>query len=207
MDKNWLKRWDDRYRDEEYAYGKNPNMYFQQELDGLKPGKILLAAEGEGRNAVYAAKKGWQVTAFDISEEGKNKALQLAEQHHVEIDYQVGELPELGFEEEYFDVIALVYAHFPAEIKSVYHRLLNGYLKKGGFIIFEAFSKKHLEYRLKNGKVGGPADIESLFSIEELENDFKNFDFQVFKEQIIDLNEGMYHIGTGSVIRLTGIKK
>lgn len=207
MNDEWLKRWDDRYDVEEYAFGKEPKIYFRQELGLLKPGKILLAAEGEGRNAVYAANKGWEVMAFDISAEGKKKALQLAEEYDVKIDYKVGELPELDIEEESFDVVALIYAHFPATIKSEYHQLLNKLLKKGGFIIFEAFSKKHLEYRLANEKVGGPKDIESLFSIEELKNDFKDFDLQVLKEELIELNEGKYHVGTGSVIRLTGMKK
>ena len=207
MKTEWLKRWDDRYRNEEYAFGTEPNIYFKQELDLLNPGKILLAAEGEGRNAVYAAERGWDVTAFDISEEGKNKALKLAKSNNVTIDYKVGELPDLDFENESFDVIALIYAHFPAKIKSEYHKILDKLLKKGGVVIFEAFSKRHLEYRLENEKVGGPTDIESLFSIDELKNDFKNYDFQVLKEEIIDLNEGLYHIGTGSVIRLTAIKK
>lgn len=131
----------------------------------------------------------------------------MAEQNNVKIDYRVGELPELDFEEEYFDVVALVYAHFPAKIKSQYHQLLDRYLKKGGFVIFEAFSKNHLEYRMKNENVGGPKDMESLFSIEELKNDFQNYDFQVLREEVIDLNEGVYHIGIGSVVRLTGMKK
>lgn len=207
MRTEWLKRWDDRYRNEEYAFGTEPNIYFKQELDLLKSSKILLAAEGEGRNAVYAAERGWDAVAFDISEEGKNKALQLAKSKNVEINYKVGELPDLDFENESFDAIALVYAHFPSMIKSEYHQLLDKLLKKGGVLIFEAFSKRHLEYRLKNEKVGGPTDIESLFSIDELKSDFQNYDFQVLKEEIIDLNEGLYHIGTGSVIRLTGIKK
>lgn len=207
MKTEWLKRWDDRYSNEAYAFGTEPNIYFKQELDLLKSGKILLAAEGEGRNAVYAAERGWEVVAFDISEEGKIKALQLAQSNNVEIDYKVGELPELNFDNESFDAIALIYAHFPAEIKSEYHQLLDKLLKKGVVLIFEAFNKRHLEYRLENEKVGGPTDIESLFSISELKNDFQDYDFQVLKEEIIDLNEGLYHIGTGSVIRLTAIKK
>ena len=207
MKTEWLKRWDDRYRNEEYAFGTEPNIYFKQELDLLRSGKILLAAEGEGRNAVYAAERGWDVTAFDISEERKNKALKLAKSNNVTIDYKVGELPDLDFENESFDAIALIYAHFPAEIKSEYHKILDKLLKKGGVVIFEAFSKRHLEYQLENEKVGGPTDIKSLFSIDELKNDFQNYDFQVLKEEIIDLNEGLYHIGKGSVILLTAIKK
>jgi len=62
--------WDQRYADSEYVYGTSPNDFFKQELDKLGPGKILLPAEGEGRNAVYAAEKEWDVWVFDQSEEG-----------------------------------------------------------------------------------------------------------------------------------------
>jgi hypothetical protein len=79
-------------------------------------------------------------------------------------------------------------------------------LCKGGFIIFEAFSKKHIEYNSKNEKVGGPKDLATLFSIEELKADFPNYEIIELEEKEIELNEGLFHNGTGSVIRFTGIK-
>jgi hypothetical protein len=74
-------------------------------------------------------------------------------------------------------------------------------------IIFEAFSKKHLGYVTRNPNVGGPKDIESLFSIEEIKNDFKNYKVIELKETEIELNEGVYHKGLGSVTRFVGRKK
>lgn len=207
MNDNWINRWDERYRDAEYAYGVHPNNFFKACLSDLKPGKILFPAEGEGRNAVYAAQQGWQVSAFDISIEGKNKALQLAKVNQVTIDYQVGELPNLDFQEQKFDVIALIYAHFPAEIRSNYHRQLNALLEKNGMIIFEAFSKNHLEWQQKNEHVGGPKDQSNLFSVEEIKQDFPDFSFKIIEERVIELNEGIYHQGTGSAIRFLGQKK
>ena len=203
----WLDRWNDRYSSEEFAYGTEPNTYLKEQLEKLQPGSILFPAEGEGRNAVFAATKGWKVSAFDISSEGKTKALQLAENHQVTIDYQVGELQTLNFKEEQFDVIALIYAHFPADIKSSIHQALDQYLRQGGLIIFEAFSKSHLDYVLKNEKVGGPKDIGSLFSIDEIKADFPDYDHIELEEKEIELNEGLFHNGTGSVIRFTGRKR
>ena len=204
---NWTQRWDDRYSNEEFAYGTAPNNYLKEQIEKLQPGSILFPAEGEGRNAVFAATLGWQVSAFDISAEGKNKALKLAEDNTVEIDYQVGELDALNYQSEQFDAIALIYAHFPAEIKSAIHKALDKYLRKGGTIIFEAFSKKHLEYLAVNDKVGGPKDIESLFSIEEIQADFPNYEIVTLEEKEIELNEGLFHNGKGSVIRFIGTKK
>lgn len=204
---NWTQRWDDRYKSEEFAYGEEPNNFLKEQLEKLNPTSILFPAEGEGRNAIFASKLGWNVSAFDISEEGRNKALKLAEANNVSIDYQVGELETLDFEENQFDAIALIYAHFPAEIKSDIHKQLDALLKKNGIIIFEAFSKKHLEYVRKNEKVGGPKDIESLFSIEEIKTDFPNYEIIELEEKEIELNEGLFHNGTGSVIRFVGRKK
>jgi len=207
MNDTWTERWNDRYSNEEFAYGEEPNNFFKEQIEKLTPGTILFPAEGEGRNAVYAAKIGWKVAAFDISEEGKNKALKLAEANNVTIDYKVGELETLNYQPEQFDAIALIYAHFPAEIKSHLHKTLETYLRKDGIIIFEAFSKKHLEYLAINDKVGGPKDIESLFSTEEIKADFPDYEIIQLEETEIELNEGLFHNGKGSVIRFFGKKK
>ncbi|MDT7829762.1 class I SAM-dependent methyltransferase [Pricia sp. S334] len=97
MKDSWLNKWNQRFAKEGYTYGKDPNVYLREQLTTLPPGKILFPAEGEGRNAVFAAKLGWEVSAFDISVEGKKKALKLAEAEGVTIDYQVGTLDAVSF--------------------------------------------------------------------------------------------------------------
>lgn len=199
--------WDDRYGKEAFAYGTEPNDYLKSQLSGLNVGTILFPAEGEGRNAVFAAKLGWQVSAFDMSIEGKKKALQLAEAQGVKIDYQVGTLADLHFGEEQFDAIGLIYAHFSADLKSAYLQTFDQFLRKGGFIIFEAFSKKHIEYIAKNEKVGGPKDLDILYSVEELLRNFPDYEIIELVETEVELREGLYHNGCGSVIRFVGRKK
>ena len=207
MDESWVDRWNDRYRKDDFAYGVQPNNYLKEQLEKLTIGTILFPAEGEGRNAVFAAKLGWTVSAFDISVEGKNKALRLAETNKVTIDYQVGELQTLNYNTEQFDAIALIYAHFPADIKSLYHKTLDNYLRKGGFVIFEAFSKGHIDCISTNEKVGGPKDLAMLFSMDELKSDFVNYEIIELVEKEIELSEGLFHNGKGSVVRFVGRKK
>ncbi len=207
MDETWIERWNERYSKQEFAYGEEPNNYLKEQLEKFTVGTILFPAEGEGRNAVFAAKLGWTVSAFDISAQGKNKALRLAESNNVKIDYQVGELNSLKYADNHFDAIALIYAHFPAAIKSQLHKALRKLLRKDGVIIFEAFSKKHLEYATVNEKVGGPKDLAQLFSIEEIKSDFENFEILELEEKEIELKEGLFHNGTGMVIRFIGRKK
>src|SRR5438552_530605 len=109
------QQWDERYKDHEFAYGKAPNLFFKEWLPKFKPGSIVMPADGEGRNGVFAAQLGWKVTSFDLSVEGQSKALQLATDNHVALEYIVGDLEQLTFEKETFDAIGLVYAHFSGD--------------------------------------------------------------------------------------------
>ncbi len=201
------QKWDERYKEHEFAYGKEPNVFFKEWISKLEPGEILMPADGEGRNGVFAARLGWKVTSFDLSKEGKSKALQLAKENNVTIEYIVGDLEQLEFEQKTFDVIGLVYAHFSADKKSTFHLKLNSFLKPGGVIIFEAFSKKQIQYKKLNPQVGGPDDINMLYSKEEIIADFGNYEVLMLEEEEILLNEGKYHNGKGSVIRFVGRKK
>jgi hypothetical protein len=204
---NMKEFWDKRYAEKEMAYGKEPNVFFASQISKLKPGKILLPAEGEGRNAVYSAKLGWQVSAFDLSREGKHKAVNLASSNKVSIEYFVGGFDQINYEKESFDCLALIYAHFKPHLKSEYHKLADGYLKKGGILILEGFGKKQIQYNSPKTVSGGPKNIDMLFSMEEIKQDFRNYEIIELSEKEIVLDEGIYHKGRSSVIRFVGKKK
>lgn len=199
--------WDERYSIKEYAYGEKPNEFLAEQLALYSPGEILFPADGEGRNSVFAAQKGWNVSAFDISIEGKKKAQNLANKAGVSIQFDVANALNVTYQQDQFDAIAFIYAHFPGPIKSICHKNICSFLKKGGVLIFEAFSKTHLQYNSKDPKIGGPKDLETLFSKEEIELDFSDFEILLLEEKEIQLNEGLFHIGTGSVIRCVARRK
>ena len=199
--------WNERYSATEFVYGKKPNEYLKEKLTKFIPGTILFPAEGEGRNAVFAAALGWKVSAFDTSTEGRKKALSLAKEHNVEIEYHTEELNVIGYKKAQFDAIALIFTHFPPEIRREYFQHFNMYLKNGGIIIFEGFSKKHIEYQEINPEVGGPKNMEMLFSGQELKEAFANFYFIEYCETEVELDEGLFHKGTGSVIRFVAKKE
>jgi len=199
--------WDQRYSQAEFAYGKEPNEYLKAKLLDLPPGRILFPAEGEGRNAVFAAKLGWDVFAFDSSAEGKKKAEKLALTNGVTIDYRVQDLEEVDYPSNYFDAIAFSHTHFPEVKRRIFHQKLSAYLKKGGILILECFGKKHLNYQKDNPNAGGPKDESMLFDLAELKEDFKGFDFLEGYETETKLTEGLYHVGKASVVRLFAVKK
>lgn len=157
--------WNDRFQESAYAYGVEPSEFLVTHLPKLSSGSsVLFPAEGEGRNAVYAASMGYSVYAFDYSSEGRKKALRLAKQNQVDIDYAIGGLEDLDYPTESFDAIVLVYAHFFPTIRASYHKKLVSLLKPNGYLILEGFSKAHITFNEKNTQSGGPKNVDMLFS-------------------------------------------
>lgn len=189
--------WDERYASETYIYGTNPNDWFVEKLKIMKQGKLLLPAEGEGRNAVWAAAQGWQVTAFDQSHEGKAKAIRLAEERGVTIDYLIKDLRCFRGEVEVYDVIAMIYVHMPPEFRESVHAEMIKMLKPGGCLILEAFSKAQLP-----NTSGGPKNEELLYDPEVLKKDFQSMKILEYHNVRVHLEEGQHHQGIADVIRL-----
>ena len=191
------EHWDERFSAETYIYGTLPNNWLAAKLDELTPGKLLLPAEGEGRNAVYAAMKGWQVTAFDQSVEGKKKALKLAVEKGVDIEYNIHDLTEFEDKKEQFDAIALIFVHMSSEIRQTVHQKLINSLKPGGHLILEAFTTS----QLKN-KTGGPRSEHLLYECEQIKQDFISMELIERSELTVHLDEGPLHQGEANIIRL-----
>lgn len=196
------KFWEERYSEAHYVYGKEPNEFFKQEIESIIPGKLLLPGEGEGRNAVYAALKGWDVTAYDFSEQAKAKAMKMAKEKNVKIDYLVSSLEEVSYKENEYDLAALIFVHFPSTVRERAHKAIVKALKTGGTILIEAFNKKQIE-----NNSGGPKDKDSLYSIEDFRKDFMDMKIEMLYEHHTDLSEGHYHKGPADVIRFKGVKR
>lgn len=193
--------WNERYSQTEYIYGETPNKFFAAVLESLPAGKMILPCEGEGRNAVYAASKGWIVKAFDLSEAGKLKALQLASIKNVVIYYDIEDASTANFPAGSADVVAFIYAHFPASIRRQAHRKAIEWLKPGGRIIMEVFNPD----QLKNNS-GGPKDLSMLYTEEVVKEDFQDLKIELLQKVQTTLSEGKYHEGIADVLQFIGVK-
>lgn len=192
--------WDQRYLDNETLYGSKPNNFFKLFIDLHKPGTLLLPAEGEGRNAIYAAGKGWQVDAFDFSEVAREKALANAKAANVHINYQVMDIDAFKASKQY-DAVALIYTHVPPLTRKRFHAEIMQSLKPAGFLILEAFGKEQLTL-----SSGGPKDEAMLYDAPSLCNDFQFLHILNCEQKSVFLEEGKFHYGEASVLRLTGQK-
>lgn len=194
--------WNERFGNEEYLYGKEPNVFLKQELENLSPGKILFPAEGEGRNAVYAATLGWQVDALDSSEAAKTKAQKLAAEKNVKINYELVNLKFHKLPAEQYDAVAIIYFHLPSDCRNEVYKEAVKTLKSGGKLILELFDKEQFKV-----PYAGPKDEDLLYSLEDAVNDFIDLDFEKLAKENIEMDEGSGHKGTGYVIRFVGTKK
>ena len=193
--------WDQRYNTNEYFYGKEPNAFFTSELKKLKPGLILLPAEGEGRNAVYAASLGWKVHAFDSSKVAKEKALSLAAERKVNILYSITDIQNFDAGDYKYDAIGFIYSHFPLEMRNDFFNLVQKSLAPGGKIILEGFHKKQI-----NLNTGGPKNLSMLFSVEELGETFSDLHIEKLTNETIELDEADGHIGEAEAVRMVATK-
>jgi len=194
------ENWNSKYNNQEYLYGLEPNAFFKEFIGKETRASILLPAEGEGRNAVFAAKNGFDVTAFDYSETGRLKALKFAEEKGVSIKYNLVDINEYSSTDK-FDYIGLFYAHFPLVMKNSFFAKLADQLETKGKIVLEVFSTKQIQY-----SSGGPKDETMLFTKEEISSYFKSLKTILLEEKEINLSEGPGHTGKACVIRYIGQK-
>lgn len=196
--------WNNRYSSSEYAYGKQPNRFFKSAIDLLTPGSLFLPGEGEGRNAVYAATKGWDVHALDISEEGRKKALALADKKRVSIRYSLESIETAPVSASTFDAAAFIFFHMPPELFSIAISKTAKALKPEGKLIFELYSKKQI-----GRDSGGPKSIDLLFDLDQFTSTLKKMGFMLpdIREEEILLNEGEFHKGKAMVIHGVAQKK
>jgi ubiquinone/menaquinone biosynthesis C-methylase UbiE len=192
--------WNERYSQDEFVYGKEPNQFLAGQLQNLPLGKIIFPCDGEGRNSVYAGLQGWETEAFDLSEEGMKKALRLAKLNDVDISYKIADAANIDYPANTFDAAALIYAHFPMKIRSTVHQKIMKWLKPGGLMILEAFNPLQI-YNTS----GGPKDLNMLYTVEMLQADFKGMHVKLLETKTIILNEGAYHQGLANVIRFVGM--
>jgi len=193
--------WNNRYSADDFIYGIKPNNFFKASLKKSNPGKILMLGEGEGRNAVFAAAQGWKVDAVDFSEIAKEKALILAKENSVMINYTVSNLKDFKFNPNTYDAVGYIFAHINSSLRSIVHPGITNTLKVGGHLILEVFEKSQL------GRTsGGPQNFDMLYSIDELKNDFKSMKFISLEKKETLLDEGEPHQGKAIVVRLIAQK-
>jgi SAM-dependent methyltransferase len=192
-----LDQWNERFGADEYAYGEQPNAFIEAQAHRFNGKRIVAFAEGEGRNAVFLARQGYQVTAWDYAENGLKKTEKLAERFQVKVVTEKKDLVYDPVPSEVYDGAIMVFGHFPkADQRKVFNKLL-AVVKLGGIVMMEVYSEEQIRYQ-----TGGPKAVDLLYSPEDVlawSSGFKVLHF-FYGEQRRD--EGLFHTGMGHVIQV-----
>ena len=161
--KHGAAMWDERFSGEIYAYGTEPNVWVAEQVAALAPAegaRALVPADGEGRNAVWLASQGWAAEVFDLSQQGRAKAMALAEHCGVSIQYNVADLVEVAFEEGAYDLIAFSWFHVPSDLRAVHFPRMLHALSPGGHFICEGYHTSQMPM-----SSGGPKSLDLLWDL------------------------------------------
>lgn len=209
--------WDSRYSDPEYVYGTVPNEFLVESVEQLLQSryesnstslKVLCIAEGEGRNAIFLAKKGFQIYAMDYSQQGMKKLQEESVKQSLDhlIHVEVADLNTYDFKKdapEGWDIIVSVFAHCPPLLQSRVFNEIKTSLKASGHLIYTAYHPTNI-----GRGTGGPQASELCMTIEQLQSTFgDDFLFHQCAQQERVVNEGKFHQGVAAVVQCFAQKK
>jgi 2-polyprenyl-3-methyl-5-hydroxy-6-metoxy-1,4-benzoquinol methylase len=194
--------WNERYSQPSFAYGTEPNDFLVERLDQLPQGNALCLAEGEGRNAVWLAEQGFEVTAVDASEVGLRKARNLAEDRGVAITTLHADLKDFDPGRNQWDAIISIFCHLPNPIRSATHQRCVDALRPGGIMLLEAYTPKQLEFN-----TGGPTSADMMMDSGLLANELAGLEIIYLQEKVREIHEGQCHDGKGAVVQMLARKQ
>jgi SAM-dependent methyltransferase len=193
--------WDERFAAPGWTYGTEPNGFLLSVVDRIPPGRVLSLGEGEGRNAVFLASRGYDVLGVDGSAVGLAKARRLAKEAGVTIATEIADLAEYEIAAGSWDGIVSIFCHLPSAVRRRVHRQVAAGLAPGGAYVFEAYSPKQLEYG-----TGGPPTLDLLVSLADATAELDGLEFAIARETEREIHEGVRHFGPGAVVQVVAVK-
>ena len=202
--------WDERYADPRHLFGERPND-FLVEAEVMIPrrsrdegGRVLVLADGEGRNGVWLARQGHQVTTVDFSAVGVAKAGRLAEAKGVELDAHVADIADFldaDAADGPWDAVVLIFVHLPQDLRRRMAEVLTPRLSERGVVIIEGYTPAQLSLN-----TGGPKDESLLYTRERVLADWPDLqlDVRVTERRIF---EGPGHQGLSAVVQVLGHRR
>lgn len=191
--------WDKRYDTEDYVYGTEPSRFLQLNSEHLNAGdNVLAVADGEGRNSVFMAQKGLNVTAMDSSSVGLEKARRLAKERNVTVDFQLADMKGHDWDAKRYDAVAAIFIQFadPAFRAEIFDGIERA-LKPGGVLMLHGYTPKQIEYG-----TGGPPVPELLYTRDMLAERFDDWEILRLEDYEAELKEGPGHSGKSALIDL-----
>lgn len=198
-----LEFWEERYADPDYIFGTAPNVFLAAQAHRLKPGMSVLAvADGEGRNGVWLAEQGLEVTSIDFSPRALAKARALADQRRVALRVEEADVGNYDWPDAKYDVVVAIFIQFadPPTRARIFSGMKRA-LKPGGLLLLQGYRPEQLRYG-----TGGPPQVEHLYTRALLEQSFADMKILELREHDSEIREGARHHGMSALIDLVAVK-
>ena len=193
--------WNARFSEGGFAYGDRASRLLMGFSDLFRPGQsALVPASGEGRDAIFLARMGLDVTAVDISAAGLAKTAELASLEGVTVQCVEADLSAWDWPKARFDHVAAIFLHTPPPQRPVFHARMLAALKPGGHVFIEGFRPEQIAFQQRHDS-GGPQKREMLFRPADIEADFAAAEPLSFWTGVETLTEGPYHSGPAALLR------
>ena len=192
-----VSSWDERFSQPGFAYGDEPNVFVAEVASRIPPGPVLCLAEGQGRNAVFLAQRGLDVTMMDQSAVGLSRARELAAARGASIATVQGDLADFVIVPGSWSGIVSVFAHVPRALRADVHRRVVAGLRPGGAFVFVAYSPRQLQMG-----TGGPTDVSLLPTLADLRHELAGLELEVADEVVRELHEGALHVGPSALVQV-----
>lgn len=193
--------WDERYASPDYVYGTEPNDFLASVASRIPEGRVLSIADGEGRNGVYLATLGHEVTSVDASAVGLAKAQQLAASRGVYITTTVADLAEYPIAAGAWQGIVSIFCHLPPPLRRMVHADVVRGLAPGGVYVLEGYTLDQLRHG-----TGGPSSVDLLLTLEAVRAELAGLEFLHAVELERDVQEGAFHSGRSAVVQVVARK-
>ncbi|MDI1247523.1 MAG: class I SAM-dependent methyltransferase [Lacunisphaera sp.] len=189
--------WDNRYATADFVFGTEPNDFLRACAGHIPAGPVLCLGEGEGRNAVFLASRGYAVTAVDQSATGLAKARRLATERNLALATTVADLADYAIQPGTWAAIVSIFLHLPPELRArVYAQAVAG-LQPGGVLLLEAYTPAQLAFG-----TGGPKEVTLLPTLAGLRGELAGLDLLIARECERDVIEGAGHSGRAAVVQV-----
>jgi cyclopropane fatty-acyl-phospholipid synthase-like methyltransferase len=194
--------WNERFADEAFLFGEEPNAYLVRQGPHLQRGRTLALADGEGRNSVWLAREGLKVDAFDFSPNAVEKARRLATRHHAEVNFTCTDWQSFDWKPAYYDNVVGIFFQFAApDERAELFRRIDASLKPGGVLVIQGYTPAQLQF-----KTGGPGKLDHLYDEPLIRSAFPGYtvlDLSIYEAEIA---EGRAHCGMSGLLGFVGRK-
>ncbi len=198
-----LHRWNTRYAGDDFLFGEEPNAFVREHAHLLRTGQSLLCvADGEGRNSVFLAARGLEVTAFDFAPNAVAKAKALAARRGVRVDHRLADILSWDWTDRAYDAVLAIFIQFlaPAERARVFAGMKRA-VRAGGLLLLQGYRPEQVDYG-----TGGPPLRDNMYTREWLETEFSDWELLDLRAYDAVIREGRGHSGMSALIDLVARK-